>query len=480
MNLTELFPSYVLEDGNFEAKLVLEREQPLSWLKTVDGFANANGGTLVLGVEDDGKTVVGFDLEKLSVEKDFFLKSVREHFKVVPMVDIKPFPYEIRGKTRYLLTIEVQPSLSKPVILSHNGLGLIFLRRDGYTSPATAEEIRRMALSSPALAFDRQITDEVYNPNDFRDFFAFFQKLNEGRIPNEKGLRSIPFFDDEGKLFKGASLFSDSFSGGETKVVCTQYPGKNRGSREVIATEEYEGGLIGAYRFIDSFVRARENHGFIKLDSGRKDVDSYPNRALFEAIINALAHRDYLLSGEQIAVDMFVDRLVISTPGNFFEVGDLPVTYEIRDLLSRKRNELICAVFVYAHAMEARGSGFELIQEEYAEQDYAHRPCVYSHSNQFTIVLPDITYPSGVDIVNESIEVLGEIENETERDVPILAFCLGKPKSSREIANHLKISDSSFLRKQLLSRLEGQGYLLKNTKGRVTFYHSNPAKVKLR
>lgn len=480
MILTELFPSYTLEDGNFEAKLILERNKPLSWLKTVDGFANAKGGTLVLGVEDDGKTVIGFDLEKLASEKDFFLKTVREHFKVAPVVDIKPVPYEIHGKTRYLLTIYIPSSKSKPVILSYEGLGLIFMRRDGSTNPATADEIRQMAVSTPAVAFDKQITNVNYNPEDFRGFFAFFQERNEGKIPSEKGLKSLPFFSDEGKLFMGAYLFSDSFSGGETKVVCTQYPGKNRGSREVIATQEYEGGLIGAYHFIDDFVRSRENHGYIKYATGRKDVDSYPSRALFEAIINALAHRDYLLSGKQISVDMFVDRLVISTPGNFYEVGNLPVTYEIKDLLSRKRNELVCSIFVYAHAMEARGSGFELIQEEYAEQDRAHRPCVYSHSNQFTIILPDITYAPGVDIANESIEVLGEIQNESERDTAILAFCLDQPKSSREIAAYLKISDSSFLRKQLLARLEEQGYLIKKSRGRTTLYQSNPARIKLR
>lgn len=480
MLLTDLFPSYALEDGNFEAKLSLEREKPISWLKTVDGFANAEGGTLVLGVEDDGKTLIGFDLDKLSSEKDYFLKTVREHFKVAPVIDIKPIPYEIHGKTRYLLSIFVASSCDKPLILSYDGFGLIFLRRDGFTNPATQEEIRKMAISSSVLAFDRQITDVEFNPEDFRSLYAFFQERNQGTLPTEKGLKSIPFFTDDNKLYMGAYLFSDSLQGGETKIVCTQYPGKNRGSRDVIATKEYRGGLIGGFHFVYDFVRSRENHGFIKTDDGRKDVDAFPNRALFEAIINALAHRDYLLSGEQIAVDMFVDRLVISTPGNFHEVGNLPTTYEIKDLLSRKRNEIICGVFVYAHAMEARGSGFELIQEEYATQDHRHRPCVYSRANQFTIVLPDLTYAPGVDILNESVEILGEIVNETERDASILAFCLDHPKSSREIAAQLQISDSSFLRKELLQRLEDQGFLIKKSQGRTALYQTNPMKVKLR
>ena len=50
-----------------------------------------------------------------------------------------------------------------------------------------------------------------------------------------------------------------------------------------------------------------------------KNIDAYPQRALFEGIVNAIAHRDYFLDGTQIQVDMFKDRLEISSPGRFLQ-----------------------------------------------------------------------------------------------------------------------------------------------------------------
>ena len=66
------------------------------------------------------------------------------------------------------------------------------------------------------------------------------------------------------------------------------------------------------------FVNQRMNHSLIKLDNVRKNIDAYPQRALFEGIVNAIAHRDYFLDGTQIQVDMFKDRLEISSPGSFY------------------------------------------------------------------------------------------------------------------------------------------------------------------
>ena len=66
------------------------------------------------------------------------------------------------------------------------------------------------------------------------------------------------------------------------------------------------------------FVNQRMNHSMIKLEDTRKNIDAYPQRALFEGVVNAAAHRDYFLDGTQIQVDMFKDRLEISSPGGFY------------------------------------------------------------------------------------------------------------------------------------------------------------------
>ena len=60
------------------------------------------------------------------------------------------------------------------------------------------------------------------------------------------------------------------------------------------------------------------NRSIIKLGESHVEVDAFPERTLFEGVVNAYAHRDYLLDGTQIHVDLFSDRLEISSPGSLF------------------------------------------------------------------------------------------------------------------------------------------------------------------
>ena len=92
------------------------------------------------------------------------------------------------------------------------------------------------------------------------------------------------------------------------------------------------------------FVRQRMNHSIIKTDDGRINIDAYPQRALFEGIINAVAHRDYYFDGTQIQVDIFKDRLEITSPGSFFQHETVKKTYELSSLISKRRNELFLAL----------------------------------------------------------------------------------------------------------------------------------------
>lgn len=480
MNLKELFPDYYLENEQFECKGRLNRDQVLGWLKTIDGFANAKGGTLFIGVEDKTLDLIGFDASEVDKEKIYFFNTINEHFQSRPLITINVVPYMIRDKKRFVMKINILESHLKPVILKYQGMPMIFVRRDGFTNPATEEEIREMSISSNSVSFDDYPTDVLYAFEDFSKLSDFYTEHNDGRKLTEKEIKSVGFTTEEGFLKRGSFLFSDKYKGDETRVVCSLFRGVTRGDDEVITSNSFSGNLIDSYKFMWEFIQQRMSHSFIKTETGRLNVDSYASRALFEAIINSLAHRNYFLKGSQINVDMFSNRLVISSPGSFYNSGDIKATYNFDSIISRRRNELICRILILCNAMEAKGTGFEKIKEEYKKYDLKHQPFIFSKNNQFSIVLPDVCNPLGVSILEESFEITGKIINPSRFDLNILSFCFEEDKSIKEITEHLAIADSTFFRNSVIKNLVDQNYLIESKEKNKKIYRTNSSKVFLK
>lgn len=478
MLLNELFSQYKVENKNLECKEKLSKENILDWLKTIAGFANAKGGTFILGVENSTNKLIGFNIEDVDREKQFFYNNIKEHFDTLPEIESQILEYEIHSKKRYIIVFNIFESNVKPVILKYKGAPLIYLRRDGYTNYATVEEIMRMVKYSNTPKYDKDKTDIEFDFNNFNKLKLFYLE-NVGKELTIKDLESINFFDDKNRLYKGSNLFSDNYDGKDLHVVFSLYEGLTRGDNVILSSSEFKGNAIDAYKFMYDNINLRMNHGFIKKDTTRVDFDSYPKRSLFEAIINSLVHKDYYIDGSAIYVDMFKDRLVISSPGSPYGKDELKKTYNLNTFASKRRNELISNIFVLCHAMEAKRTGFEKIMEDYKDQDIKHKPFIYSKNNQFSIVLPDITYKDGVSVDAESIALLSKIENPTRFDFSILCFCYENSHSIKEISEYLNISDSTFFRKNVILNLVNQNFLLKNKSGNKTIYLTNKEKIKL-
>ncbi len=478
MLLKDIDEKFLSEDEQYECKARLDRTNTLGWLKTVDGFANTKGGVFYIGVEDKTFKLIGLDASALDSEKLFVYQTIKEHMNILPNIATSTIAYSIHGKERYLLKLEVSESVTKPLFIKYNGMITAFVRKDGFTSPATEEELREMMRQSVSPQYDSQITSILYKEEDFETFFAFYASLNKGKKPTEKELSSIGFFDSENHLSMAAYLFSDSYKGDRTEIVCTAYQGFTKGDDYILSSNSYRGSLIGGFNFANAFLSPRINHGFIKKDQGRINIDAYPSRALFEALINAIAHRDYLMEGTQIDVDLFPNRLVITTPGNLFGKGDLSITYDLLSFASRRRNRLISAILVYANAMEAKGTGLEKIAKEYEPYPEIYRPYIFSRNNQFTLVLPDLT-STGIRVPADGIKVLGTIQNPSKLDSEILSLCYSEFKKASDIAMVLHLSASSYLR-DILKNLAKQGYLTVSKEGNSASYKANQEKVKLK
>ena len=477
MYLEEIIEDIQLESDKFEAKSILNRVDVVGWLKSIAGFANAFGGDFYIGVEDGTNKLIGFDRKSADNERNYFNNQVNEHLTPRPSMKISFIRYVVKEKERFVIKVSVAESAVKPVILKYKNIPCIFMRRDGFTNGATYEEIIEMSIKSKNTQYDIHVSDIKYDPDKLSDLRSFYEKHNNGDTLKEKALQSLGFVNKDGYLLNGAVLFMDGYSDKKTEVQCSVFSGFNKGSERIVTINRFNGNIISTIEYIMNFVNQRMNHSMIKLNDTRINIDAYPVRALFEGVINAVAHRDYYLDGTQIQVDIFKDRLEISSPGGFYRGEKLGKTYDLSGVISKRRNELIAGVLVACNVMEAAGTGFDKIMEEYASADEAHKPYIYSTSDHFTLVLPDLTYDRGIEDEKTPVLSFVPVPGGTEHDGKVLSFCYLKAHKVSEIAEYLGISDSTYFRKQVLENLEKNGYLEKSKVSRATFYKTNPNMV---
>lgn len=177
---------------------------------------------------------------------------------------------------------------------------------------------------------------------------------------------------------------------------------------------------------------------------------------------------------------MFKDRLEISSPGKFYRGDNIEKSYDLSNIISKRRNDLISSILVMCNVMEAAGTGFEKIMEEYKDYGDEYRPFICSSSDHFTLTLPDLTYKEGLtnDTMLPVVEFL-PLVNASKHDDKILSYCYFKGHNAKEIADFLEISDSTYFRNTILKRLVNANYLVSMKVGNSLMYKTNVDEVKL-
>lgn len=148
-------------------------------------------------------------------------------------------------------------------------------------------------------------------------------------------------------------------------------------------------------------------------------------------------------------------------------------TYDLSGIISKRRNELITSVLVSCNVMEAAGTRFDKIIEEYKDESDNHRPYIYSSSDHFTLVLPDLTYLNGIEDSGLPVLTFVPVTNGTDYDEKVLSFCYYQARKVSEIAEHLGVSDSTYFRKQVLGNLVKNGYWESSKLSRAVYFKTN-------
>lgn len=337
----------------YDFKVMLEENKPKSWLKSVSAFANGLGGSLFFGIDNNG---VVRGLEDVQHVCESISVRIRDYMD--PLPDVEMIPVAIDGL--HILQVKVNAGHYTPYYYVGDGQRIAFVRIGDESVPATAEQMVRLVLKGSNRTFDSLHTDYKAENYAFTILANTF-KSRTGQEWDKKYLLSFGLVDGEGNLTNAGALFADDCPLTQSRLYCTRWEGKAKG--DAINDTEFTGNVLMLLREAMNFVKSNTKRGWEKLPDGRKDKPEYAERAILETMVNHFIHRDYTVMGGEVHLDIYDDRLTVTSPGGMYN-GMLIQDLDIADVSSERRNPILANVMAQLDYMEKRGSGLTRICNE--------------------------------------------------------------------------------------------------------------------
>lgn len=435
------------EATEYDKKVMLEVKKPKSWLKSVSAFANGVGGVLIFGIADDD-SVVGID----DVKKAMEVISEQIKVKMDPTPEVLLKAHLVDGKE--IVTLEVYRGEETPYYYVGEGNYTAYVRIGNESVMATATDLKRLVLRGKNRTYDSLVTDYSFDDYSFSKLKAAYYKKTKKSM-EMKDFESFGIVDKNGMLTNAGALLADESPIYCSRLFCTRWNGidKASGVIDALDDEEYTGSLILLLEEGMNFARRNSKKMWKKESDRRVEYPEYPERSIFEGLVNGLVHRDYLDMGSEVHIDIFDDRLEIYSPGGMYD-GTLIQDRDIDNVPSKRRNPVVADVFSRLDYMERRGSGFKKIMQAYeVEPNYTEdkKPVFYSNATEFRVILKNLNFTD--EVLNEKNEVLDEVLNEvldsgrTEMEIKVIEAILFSPRiKQKELAEQVGISVSTIQR----------------------------------
>ncbi len=350
-------------------------------IKTVIAFANTAGGTIVVGVEDKVKKVVG--VNNVLNEEERLINAISASIApfFIPNIDIQTY------RKKELVLIHVPYALG-PYYLKSAGIEKGTYVRFGSTNRVADEE---MVATLRSLAKNVSFDEAAYmygKPNllDWPTVNKLFKRVHKSVTENKAESLGL-LANCSGKRypsFGGILLFAvdrlEIFP--DSVIRCARFAGDNRGGKildHIDISSHLPYAVDDVLHFIEKNTMKRAEIGRIV----RTDIPEYPPEALREAVINALIHADYAMKGSSIMIAIFDYYIEITNPGS------LPPGLTMESALSgssRVRNRVIARVFRELKLIEQWGSGLRKIIESCVARGLKE-PKFEELGNQFRVTL---------------------------------------------------------------------------------------------
>ena len=368
-SLSELIEKIALgEDSIIEFKSQLSSRDSLA--DEITAFANAKGGVILMGVEDNGD-IVGIENSQLNEDEKTVIEVCRD--SITPEVNI--FTEKLLIDDKNILKIEVPHSL-----FVHKSPKGYFMRQGSSKREMPPEQLARLMQSrsqARIINFDEQLVPNTDRDTLQRELYQRFIGVTTG--DDEVNLlckRRLLVKDNDKYMASVAGVLMCSNHSDEylyhSFVKAVYYNSTTRDANYQIDAKDFKGTLdvqiIDAFKFVEKYNKVSATKNI-----GRIDKPQYSMRAVFEALVNAVVHRDYSKHGSTIRLFMFADRLEIYSP------GALANTLTIDSLLYNQvtRNELLARLLAEIALddnanklvnrrsfLEGRGEGVGIILKE--------------------------------------------------------------------------------------------------------------------
>ena len=381
------------------------RIEPLDILKHLVAFANADGGSLVIGVEDN-REITGFNTYKAHKI---------EEFKNISLVKLKDTPllakYETfdvknkNGEEDKILVISVEPVYDK-VIKSYDNN--VYLRQFDKTEKLNHEQITQLEYDRGQRYFeDEVVEDSSIEDIDLELVESYRKNMDLTNSTLEDILKSRNFIK-KGFLTNACVLL---FAKEPTKYLpqarlkFIRYDGvkANVGTEiNIIKEKTFDKAIPKIIMEVKEFIKTQlREFQYLDGEEGNfKSMPEYPEFAWFEGIVNALTHRNYSIRGEYIRFIMFDDRIEIHSPGK------LPNIVTIENILTNPRIARILSEFGWVKEMN---EGVKRIYSE-MEKFFLRKPVYSEPGNNVLLVLEN-------NILNRNVRIDDNLKKLIDKEI---------------------------------------------------------------
>ena len=410
-------------------------------------FANADGGVIAVGVEDDG-TITGIDgyqehiNELLRVPFDYCKPSVQIETELLACTNRD-------GEPDYILLIEVLQSNE----LHANQADDVFFRVGDKSKKLNFDERLQLMYAKGTRYFeDTPVPDAAMEDIDLDFVREYTQKLGYRKSPEEYLRENKEFISTKGGKEEVSTAAMLLFGKNpkhyfpRARIRFVRYEGteaKVGAEMNVIKDVVFEGRVLQVIEKALEFVRSQiKERTYLGADTRFFTEPEYPEFAWKELIVNAVAHRDYSIKGTDIQIKMFDDRLTVESPGT------LPGIVRLNNMrhVHFSRNPKIAQFLHEYEYVQEFGEGVDRL---YEVMETAGLPQPEYRMEAFMLYAT---------IRNTKTDAnLGDTPQVTPQ-VKIIAFC-SEPRSKAEIANHCGFKDIKHFTARYLKPLLESGQL---------------------